>query len=85
MERTPEGLPVVTEETFMDFLENYDLGSAKNDPAVTRRIEGENPEVHRILRLGIENAPSKEAKTYFECGIQICYELLRRQSGQGNP
>jgi len=38
MTRTLEGLPKVTEETFMGFLKNYDISSAKNDPSVIRRI-----------------------------------------------
>ncbi len=78
MTRTLEGLPAVTEETFMEFLRKYNI--AENDPAVTRRIEEENPQIYRILNLGMQNAPSKEARAYYECGMQICYELLRRQS-----
>ncbi len=77
---TKDGLPVVTEKTFMEFLRNYDISSAKNDPEVTRRIEQENPQIHHILRLGMQNAPTKEAQAYYECGMQIVYELLRRQS-----
>jgi len=80
MTRTLEGLPKVAEETFIEFLRNYDISSAENDPSVTRRIQEENPQIYRILNLGKQNAPSKEAKSYYECGMQICYELLRRQS-----
>lgn len=79
-ERTLEGLPVVTEETFIEFLRNYDITSPENDPEVTHRIEQENPQIHRILRIGMKQAPNKEARSYYECGMQICYELLRRQS-----
>lgn len=80
MIRTLEGLPKVTEETFMEFLRNYNIASAENDPEVTRRIQEENPQIYRILNLGIQNAPTREARAYYECGMQICYELLRRQS-----
>jgi hypothetical protein len=80
MTRTLDGLPKVTEETFMEFLRNYNIAPAENDPAVTRRIQEENPQIYRILNLGMQNAPSKEARAYYECGMQICYELLRRQS-----
>ena len=80
MTRTLEGLPKVTEETFMEFLRNYNIASAENDPAVTRRIQEENPQIYRILNLGMQNAPNKEARAYYECGMQICYELLRRQN-----
>ena len=79
MTRTSEGLPKVTEETFMELLRNYDISSPENDPAVTRRIQEENPQIYRILKLGMQNAPTTEAKAYYECGMQICYELLRRQ------
>ena len=80
MTRTLEGLPKVTEETFMEFLRNYDISSVENDPSVTRRIQKENPQIYRILSLGMQKAPSEEARAYYECGIQICYELLRRQN-----
>jgi len=80
MTGTLEGLPEVTEETFIEFLRDYDLSSVENDPSVTQRIQRENPQIYRILNLGMQNAPSKEARAYYECGIQICYELLRRQS-----
>ena len=80
MTGTLEGLPEVTEETFIEFLRDYDLSSVENDPSVTQRIQRENPRIYRILNLGMQNAPSKEARAYYECGIQICYELLRRQS-----
>ena len=80
MTGTLEGLPEVTEETFIEFLRDYDLSSVENDPSVTQRIQRENPQIYRILNLGMQIAPSKEARAYYECGIQICYELLRRQS-----
>ena len=47
MTRTLEGLPEVSEETFMEFLRNYNIASAENDPAVTRRIQEENPQIYR--------------------------------------
>lgn len=78
--RTLEGLPVVTEKTFIDFLRNYNIGSENNDPEVTCRIEKENPQIYRILKIGTQQAPNKEARIYYECGMQICYELLRKQS-----
>ncbi len=80
MTRTKDGLPKVTEETFREFLKKYDISSAENDPEVTHRIQEENPQIYRILNLGMQNAPSKEARAYYECGIQICYELLRKQN-----
>jgi len=80
MSRTEDGLPIVTEQTFMKFLGIYDISSAENDPEVTRRIEAENPQIFRILRLGMKAAPTKEARAYYECGVQIAYELLRTQS-----
>jgi len=58
---TKDGLVVVTEDIFMDFLRNYDISSAKNDPELTRRIERENPQIYRILRLGMQSAPTIEA------------------------
>lgn len=77
---TQDGLPVVTEETFMEFLREYDI--ATNDPEVTRRIRTENPQISRILKIGMQQAPSREARAYFECGMQIVYELLRRQKSK---
>ena len=86
MSRTPDGLPRVTEETFIKFLCNYefDISSAKNDPRVTCRIQKENPQIHRILDIGMKNAPNREASVYYELGIQICYELLRIESKERN-
>ena len=80
MEKTEDGLAVVTEKTFMEFLRNYDIASLNNDPAVTARIESEQPQIFRILKLGMQGAPNKEAQAYYEMGIQITYELLRRQT-----
>lgn len=76
---TKEDLALVTEETFMEFLRSYDLTSITNDPEITERIKSENPQIYRILKLGMQAAPSKEARTYYECGIQIVYELLKKQ------
>ena len=77
---TTDGLAVVTEEIFEEFLRNYKLNSPNNDPEVTKRIESENPQIYRILKIGMENAPTKEARAYYECGMQIVYELLRMQT-----
>lgn len=77
---TSDGLAVVTEKTFMELLEKYDIISANNDPEVTQRIKSENPQIYRILKLGMENAPTNEARVYYECGIQLIYELLRKQT-----
>lgn len=84
MERTDDGLAVVTEKTFMEFLKNYDISSENNDPELTLRIEKENPQIYHILQLGMKGAPNKAARSYYECGMQICYELLRRQSNSNN-
>lgn len=73
-------LPTVSEEGLMKFLMIYNLSSGQNDPEVTERIKTENPQIYRMLKLGMEAAPTKEARAYYECGIQICYELLRRAS-----
>jgi len=80
MKKTLDGLPIVTEETFMELLKNYDISAERNDPEVTNKIKKENPQIYRILKIGMENAPNKEAKAYYECGMQICYELLRNQA-----
>ena len=77
---TDEGLPIVSEKTFLSFLSDYAISAAQNDPTVTARIKQENPQIHRLLRIGMENAPSREARSYYECGVQIAYELLRRES-----
>jgi len=79
---TEEGLPVVTEETFMEFLQKYDISSGNNEPEVTERIRRENPQIARLFRLGMENAPNKAARVYYETGVQIAYELLRLQSAK---
>ncbi|MBS3074628.1 hypothetical protein J4447_04225 [Candidatus Pacearchaeota archaeon] len=77
---TNDGLPVVNELTFLNFVREYPIASGNNDPEVTKRIETENPQIHRILSLGMQEAPTHEAKSYYEMGIQIAYELLRRQA-----
>ena len=76
---TNDDLPIVTEETFLDFFGDYDISSAENDPEVTSRIEQQNPQIYRILSIGMGNAPNSEARVYYEMGVQVCYELLRRQ------
>jgi hypothetical protein len=82
-ELTSDGLPVVEESTFVKFVKTeYDISSPNGDPAVTERIERENPQIARILRLGMENAPNRAAAAYYETGIQIVYELLRKQSAK---
>ena len=78
-ERTEEGLPIVTEETFMEFLKEYNLALENNNPEVTRKIEQDNPQIYRFLKLGMEGAPDKNSRIYYECGVQIVYELLKRQ------
>ena len=70
----------ITEEISMEFLRKYNIASAENDSAVSRRIQEENPQIYHILNLGMQNALNKEARVYYECRMQICYELLRRQS-----
>ncbi len=84
-QRTKNGLPVVSEETFMKFLGEYDLTAVGGDPDVTARIESENPQIYRLLKLGMAAAPSKEARSYFLTGVHIAYELLRRQSAEDIP
>ena len=78
--KTEDGLAVVSERTFLEFLQDYDINAENNDPVITQRIRYENPQIYRILDLGMQNAPTREAQTYYECGIQIMYELLRRQT-----
>ncbi len=80
MATTKDGLAVITEKTFMEFLQTYRIDAANNDPRVTTRIKRENPQLYRILKIGMDAAPSGEAKCYYECGMQIVYELLRKQS-----
>lgn len=79
-QRTKDGLPVVVEKTFMEFIKKYPTASTNNDPEITRRIKSENPQIYHILLIGMEHAPHIAARAYYECGIQIIYELFRRQS-----
>ena len=78
--KTQDGLPIVAEATFIKFVRGYDF--SHNDPAITRRIEEENPQVHRVLSIGMQQAPTPAARAYYECGVQIAYELLRMQMVQ---
>lgn len=80
--KTRDGLPVVAEETFSKFVREYPLSSPNNNPAVTRRIRAENPQIYRILKLGMQATPNFAARAYYECGIQVVYELLRVQSAE---
>ena len=80
VERTKDGLFIVTEQTFMNFLQEYDITLPNNNPFVTERIKIENPQIYRILSIGMKEAPNNEARVYFEAGVQIAYELLRRQT-----
>lgn len=79
-ERTKEGLAVVTKQTFTEFLKDYNIISPNNNCFLTERIKTENPEIYRILEMGMAEAPSCEAGEHFEMGIQIVYDLLRRQT-----
>ena len=80
MARTIDGLPIVSEETFMKFMQEYPISSAENDPEITERIKKENPQIYRLMKIGMDNAPDNEARIYFECAFQITYELLRKQN-----
>ncbi|MBI2042794.1 hypothetical protein HYT25_00195 [Candidatus Pacearchaeota archaeon] len=79
MSRTLDGLPVVTEQTLIDFSRVYAIASPNNDPLITAKIRDENPQIYRILKIGMEQAPNKEARAYYEMGMQIIYELFRGQ------
>lgn len=78
--KTIDNLPIVTEKTFEEFIKKYPIASEENDPEITERIKKENPQIYRILQIGMQQAPNRAARSYYECGMQICYELLRRQS-----
>ncbi len=80
LELTADYLPVVSDKTFIKVVTTYPLNSANNDIETRKRIERENPQIDRIVRLGMEGATNHEAKKYFEMGCQITYELLRAQS-----
>ncbi len=80
MNKTEDGLPVVSEDAFRRFLNHYDLTSVDNDPEVRERISRENPQIARIIGIGKAQAPNHSARVYYEMGAQVVYELLRRQS-----
>jgi len=80
MAKTIDGLPIVSEETFMKFVKEYPFTSEKNDPEITERIKKENPQIYRLMEIGMNSAPNNEARVYFECAFQITYELLRKQN-----
>lgn len=77
---TKDGLPIVTEDTFLQCVREFPISSPDNDPEVAQRIRDENPQIGRIIRLGMKSAPNREAQAYYEAGCQLTYELLRRQS-----
>ncbi len=79
---TREGMPVVDEETFLEVVTTYPIASGNGSPEVRARIKIENPQIFRILKLGFENAPTAEAKDYFQTGIELAYELLRTQASK---
>ena len=80
LELTADGLPVISGETFLNVVATYPIASGGNDLETRKRIERENPQIDRIVKLGMEGAPNHEARMYFEMGCQITYELLRTQS-----
>ena len=80
MRLTQDGLPVVSEDTFLEVVTTYPIASTSNSPEVRGRIEKENSQIARIIRLGMGNTLNKEARLYFEMGCQLTYELLRIQS-----
>ncbi len=79
---TKDGLPVVTETTFGQVVTTYPIASPNGDPKVRKRIEYENPQVHRILELGSRAASTPQACAYYQMGVEITYELLRAQSAK---
>ena len=79
LELTVGGLPVVSEETFLEVVTTYPLVSGTNNPETRMRIEKENPQIAEVVRIGISVAPNLAAGVYFEMGCQITYELLRAQ------
>ena len=87
MEKTEDGLPVVSEDTVSEFIEDqkesgsqYMHTEGKNDPELTERIWRENPHLFKILKQGMGYAPDGVATSYFERGFQLTYELLRREA-----
>jgi len=76
---TNDGLPIVTKDTFMELLESCDIG-LDPDPEIAQRIESENPQIHRLIRYGVQGALNEDGRKHYEQGIQLVYELLRLQS-----
>ena len=77
---TEDGLPIVAGDIFLKVVQDYPIASGTNSDEVRKRIEKENPQIARIIKLGMEGDHSREAKVYYEMGCQITYELLREQS-----
>ena len=83
VERTKDGLSVVTEQTAMQFLKNHRDPFPHNTLSpffLMERIRTENPQIYRLILSCINAAPNDEAILYFKAGVQIAYELLRRQT-----
>ena len=81
---TKDGLPVVTDATFLEVVTTYPIASAVGDPVVRERLETENPQIYRILKIGAKNAPDTNSRSYYIMGIEIAYELLRAQSAKNS-
>ena len=79
---TKDGLAVVSEETFVEVVTSYPIASAQSDPEIRAKIEAENPQIYRILKLGSMNAPTPAARSYYEMGIELAYELIRAESAK---
>lgn len=91
---TKDGLAVVTEQTLIEFLRKHDISSPGNDSVIRERMKRENPQIYRMLVLGLEGIDTDHhlsedvrrfAHSYYESGMQIVYELLRMQTGSRKP
>ncbi len=67
--KTPDGLAVVTEQTFIQFFWTYPFFSVVNDSVITERILRENPRIYILLDRVMQGSLTREEKRYYERGI----------------
>ncbi|MAH45764.1 hypothetical protein CMI37_08030 [Candidatus Pacearchaeota archaeon] len=85
---TQEGIPVITEDTVKEHIENIEKsiedGTFKlNSNKLLEIILKENPElVRKIISVSLESDKSEEWKAGYLAGVATLYDILKRQGSK---
>jgi hypothetical protein len=82
---TPEGLPIVSEESWEVFERDIDMIMEEDRTSeyileVLKRIRRDNPNLPKHLAIMSYQYESEDDLGIYSTGFATCYELLRRQA-----